>query len=430
NLNIYIIRTNSFGDTIWTSSLGSPLHDVGYCIRETSDGYFVVCGTWADPTYNEINDFAGDVFVALLNPYGDTVWTWKYLGGNNILHGGANYILEDDDGNFVLTGGMRHAGYNKKHAFLLKLRRSDQSVLWEQIFPPEDYVSYTTCVIKTPDNDGFILSGLVYPPNHNGCDVYIVKTDSVGDTIWTNMTGEWGDYEARHMDLTFDGGIIITGNTGFDTTTRIAYIMKIDSMGNYEWHKHFPSGYPNVPTSCFGIKQTTDSGFLLTGYHPNIHTNSQDLSLIKTDQAGDTIWRRLFGNKIGSQYYDKGYALALLSDGYAIVGFTNEGNGGKDMYFVRTNENGIITSTQDSPFQNFINISSQIILYPNPSNDYINIAASNEGKLELINIKGETLYKKDFSGPQRIDISLYSKGLYFMKISRENTVEVMKFIIN
>ncbi len=427
--NVWIIRTNHQGDTIWTCTYGSPNYDVAYCIKETSDSNFVACGVWNDPNDNDPNDFSGDIFVSLIDDSGNILWTWLYANGNNQLHGGANQIIEDYDGNFVLTGGMRSIGYTKKHAFLLKLNRSSQAVMWQKIFPPEDFVSYTTSVLPTPTDSGYIISGLIYPTYHAGCDIYLVKTDANGDTLWTNILCEWGDYEARHMSATLDGGYIITGNTAIPpTTTRLAYLLKVDSMGNYQWHNHFPSGYPNIPSSTWGVIQLADSTFALTGYFPFAQTNSQDLVLIKTDKNGNLIWMEGFG----SEFYDKGYSINQTNEGFILGGYTKDNLGFSDVYFILANFNGIVTQV-DNEELDIIAEHKILRIYPNPTSQLCRIDMNNTYEditVDLYSCHGNQLWSKKYSSAQSITIDLnnFISGLYFILIRIDTELFMLKTI--
>ena len=46
--------------------------------------------------------------------------------------------------------------------------------------------------------------------------------------------------------------------------------------------------------AAFDIFQTNDSGFIITGIVQNLSTFQYNLSLIKTDSNGDTLWTKLF----------------------------------------------------------------------------------------------------------------------------------------
>ncbi|MBS4014269.1 MAG: agmatine deiminase family protein [Bacteroidetes bacterium] len=76
------------------------------------------------------------------------------------------------------------------------------------------------------------------------------------------------------------------------------------------------------------------------------------------------------------------------------------------------------------------------VVYPNPSNDFINVSASNDfagGDIFITNIQGKILYQDKLENEsvdilKSINISQFPDGFYFVKIQNRNLVEVKKFI--
>ena len=75
---------------------------------------------------------------------------------------------------------------------------------------------------------------------------------------------------------------------------------------------------------------------------------------------------------------------------------------------------------------------SHFNLYPNPAKDFIYIQNNddhNSCKIELFNVNGNLLLKKEFIGfNNRIDISAFPDGIYIIKLSNSNESEITKFI--
>ena len=131
--------------------------------------------------------------------------------------------------------------------------------------------NWSHAVQQTTDGGYVIAGGTVADMNINDMDYYLIKTDSVGDTLWTKTYGGSGWDEARAIQQTSDGGYIIVGTT---------FLIKTDSEGNEEWINENINGQ--------SVQQTTDGGYIITGYTSSYGNGGRDVWLIKTDQYGNT----------------------------------------------------------------------------------------------------------------------------------------------
>ncbi|UCH14263.1 MAG: T9SS type A sorting domain-containing protein [Bacteroidales bacterium] len=76
--------------------------------------------------------------------------------------------------------------------------------------------------------------------------------------------------------------------------------------------------------------------------------------------------------------------------------------------------------------------SNTIDIYPNPSDNIINIEIENKNKttIEIYNVSGKIVFSKKLnSKKERIDISGLSEGMYFVKVTQEQDVMVEKLIV-
>jgi hypothetical protein len=79
----------------------------------------------------------------------------------------------------------------------------------------------------------------------------------------------------------------------------------------------------------------------------------------------------------------------------------------------------------------YFELNDKISIFPNPTSKNINIELENETfKVELLNQIGQVVYtSKEASNKTNIDLSNFSKGLYFLKISTENKVYNKKIVL-
>lgn len=113
-----------------------------------------------------------------------------------------------------------------------------------------------------------------------------------------------------------------------------------------------------------------------------------------------------------------GSVFAPFSTGLFTITYSyTDGNGCTNTYSQDVTINNCV-SIEDIGFDDFK-------IYPNPTTGVVNI-----GKrvfVEITNSIGEIIYRQ--SSDEQIDISGYSKGVYFIRISNESTVRTVKLIL-
>jgi hypothetical protein len=147
-------------------------------------------------------------------------------------------------------------------------------------------------------------------------DVYLIKTDSLGNLLWSNTYG--GIYEDRGNSVrqTEDGGYIITGITySFGGVGGDIYLIKTDSLGNQQWSRNFGTDEYDEG-NC--VKQTFDNGYVIVGKSRYYIPPSYDTYVTKVDSAGNQQWIFVFAG-LGHDY---GNWIEQLEDGsFIITGF-------------------------------------------------------------------------------------------------------------
>jgi len=202
--DFYLVRTDAFGDTLWTRTYGAPgsYNDRANSVALTSDGGFVMAGYT-----NGYGAGLWDFYLVKVDAAGDTVWTRTYGGS----YGEEAFCVEEtSDEGFIIAGYTESFGAGNQDFYVVRTDPTGNS-LWERTYGGYDH-DYAKCVKETPDG-GFIIVGSTASFGAGFTDCYIVRTDASGDTLWTRAYGGYDDERAHSVDLTSDGGYIVGGHT-------------------------------------------------------------------------------------------------------------------------------------------------------------------------------------------------------------------------
>ena len=111
---------------------------------------------------------------------------------------------------------------------------------------------------------GYIITGWTESYGWGGWDVYLVKTDYLGDTLWTETFGGYETDGGTSVQQTSDGGYIIAGYTESYDTAGDAYIIKTDASGDEQWSTNY--NYPDVSEEAKSVIQGSDGHYYVAGF--------------------------------------------------------------------------------------------------------------------------------------------------------------------
>jgi len=421
--DVYLVKTDALGDTIWTRTYGGSDWDDGRSIAQTTDGGYIVAGSTF--FFGPGGDY---IHLIKIDSLGDTLWTRTY-GGYTDDYG--LFVAQTSDSGYIVAGNTHSFGAGLFDIYLIKTDASGDTI-WTRTYGGS-YNDFGQFVAQTTDG-GYIIVGYTESFGAGGKDIYLVKTDAAGDTLWTRTYGGSFDDLGQSVAQTTDGGYIVAGCTeSFGAGGNDVYLVKTDATGDTLWTRTYGGGYEEWG---YSVIQVSDGGYIVAGGTYSFGIDYYcDVYLVKTDTAGDTIWTRTYGGSGG----DVGCSVAQTTDGgYIITGYTESfGSGGSDVYLIKTDSLGH-TSIKETSAQKPEDIS--ITVHPNPFNSSVMISVDGRGLInqtptvEIFDINGRMVAEIPATGSEsakplsttasgacrwRPDESLAS-GVYLVRIKGTN----------
>jgi len=412
SIDVYLIKTNMYGDTVWTKTFGGSGYDCGNSVIQTSDSGFVITGNTT--SFGSGN---ADYYLIKTNMNGDLIWTKTYGGQNTDM---GNSVIQTFDGGYIITGFTESFGVGNDDIFVVKTNANGDT-LWTKTYGGSgDDVGRS--IIQTFDSC-YIICGFTNSVGAGDYDVYLIKTNNTGNTIWAKTFGGINLDDANSVKQTSDSGYIFVGCTqSFGAVWPYIYLIKTDAIGDTLWTRRFGGIHGEVG---FSVALTNDGGYIIAGRLDYYGMGLPDLYLVKTNAYGDTSWTKKYGNA----YSDGGLLAVQTTDGgYIACGYTmTSGTNYHDVYLIKTDANGIVGINNEISMPNI-----SISIYPNPTINKITIKIPHQfgqtKTLEIYDRVGQLqLIKTDNFADT--DIGALTSGLYFIVLTNVDNERLTSKII-
>ena len=394
-LPVMLLAGNTFSKTF-----GGSDTDVGYSAVQCSNHDFILVGF--------TKSYGGamrDGYLVRISESGDSIWAKNYDFGQDETFRGSVLL---GDSALLVVGFSRPDGGTPTDLLVAKIR-TNGDVVWHKTYGG-DGTDYGWDIHALPDGN-FVVSGTTDSYGNGGEDVWVLKINQNGDTLWTATFGGTGEDQGRGIAVDDSGKIYISAKS-YSLFAPDMYMIKLNENGEAAWLKTFSSsGWTEGYDACYDGKEVIFAGY---GYWGGVY--SHDMLWIKMDAKGDTIRTGHVGGSdndyafgvnptddgglilVGKSISFGNYWQGLISKvdakgkmewqsafdgdnedifwkvyqtddhGYLAVGHSNStADGNMDVFVVKTDSSGAVTSIEDhgKPVAQDFRLRQN---YPNPFN--------------------------------------------------------------
>jgi len=252
----------------------------------------------------------------------DTVWARTFNGAGDDDRGYS--VCETADGNIVVAGYTTHTG-GSKLGFLLKVNASTGDSLWMQTYGSTSYDNWFRCVSFEASDSGFAVCGSSESYFGGGNkDFWIIRTDSLGDTLWTKSLNPGGSNGVDHLQQiipTSSGHYLTSGYSGSPDFTDAdasndrpdGVLLKLDkSDGDTLWLRHYGDSY-RYWSEVYGCIESLDgSCYYICGGINHFDILCFTAFVAKIDTLGNTVWFTEIPKNRNIHSFKNDYLMSLV----------------------------------------------------------------------------------------------------------------------
>jgi hypothetical protein len=283
------------------------------------------------------------IFITSLSLlYSQTTFFRTY--GLGIYDVGESAVINNDT--TYVIGGITDSGGGSSTDFLLFKVDSVGDLIWRKQYGG-DGPDGAKAVVKALDNGGYFLTGYKNDIDSTGYNIWLLKTDANGDTLWSKTFGGM-DWDFAHSLTTLaDSTYVLAGETySFGNGQRDVYLIRFDANGDTLWTRTFGGSNDDAAKYIFTDR---NNNLVVVGNTKSYGAGNSDVYVIHLDANGDSLWTKT----LGTPDDDFGYSVDMYVDTVLfemdfVVGYTSyyAPDLGQNTYLVRMDSaNGNIQAT-------------------------------------------------------------------------------------
>jgi len=311
------------GDSLWTRTYGGNGDERANCILPTGDGGFLLAGT----TYS-FGSGDGDMWLVKVNSQGDSLWSRTYGGSS---HEWVSAMVPAGDGGFLLAGGTYSFGSGGYDMWLVKVNSEGDSI-WSRTYGGSSF-DWANAIISSGDG-GFLLAGQTMSFGAGSWDGWLVKVNAQGDSLWSGAYGGYSDEWASSL-VSSGGGFLLAGATySFGAGDGDMWLLQVNAQGDSVWSRTQGGDEDDWASSII----PAGDDFLLAGGSSSFGAGGGDMWLLRVNSQGDSLDSHTYGGSYAEWAYS---IMPTGDDGYLLAGWTTSfGAGFEDVWLVKVNGDG------------------------------------------------------------------------------------------
>ncbi len=495
-LDSWIIKIDSVGNKIWETDLGGLSSDEMYGFQPTSDGGYIVSGNTfsgigGDKT--QLNWGQYDYWIIKIDSTGNKEWDKGFGGSCNDYAYSA--IKQSSDHGYILggyscsplSGNKTQPLWANSWDYWIIKTDSNGNKLWDKDFGgmSGEGIEYGNDLLQTSDK-GYLIGGTSISSiggnksesNLGNSQVWLVKTDSVGNFQWDKTILTHGQDYISGMIETSIGCYVLAIQTDADTggyksqmsqgfsdywivklcDTTLSKQFKasdnslcqkfctnfLDQSTNNptSWQWSFPGGTPSsstdqnptnicyntpgtyavtlITTNAFGSDTLTLANYITVYSTPPFPTITQNGNVLTCSPAFAYQWQLNSADILGATQQSYTYTQAGL---YTVLAYDSNGCSNYASVEVTGVEN--------------LTIDFSLSIYPNPSSGKFTVQWLDSRAVESISVTVENAFghpvfssaENYFYGKKEIDLGDVAGGVYFIELKTETKILQQKILI-
>ncbi|MEM9821845.1 MAG: hypothetical protein AAF985_12270, partial [Bacteroidota bacterium] len=295
----YLIKLDTEGNVVWERDYGGTDFDRARTLTETTNGNYVIAGWTRSPISGDVSQGpfgpvdGFDAWLIKTDVDGNMLWDLRFGGiERDEIH---SIAPAPNDGVVMVTNTTSpELGASGADIYTLALD-ADGNLLWEEVYGGTEYEEVFS-IIPTSDG-GYAIGAITNSEGSGASDIYLIKTNDQGTVQWSQTYGGTeGEFGGFVTELS-NGGFVVSGaSQSVGSSFLDVYLIRTDATGSTIWQQHYRGG-DNIDIST-GLQVTDDGHFLIAAQRRQDDMTSilsSDLYILKTDAEGNTTTNSIIG---------------------------------------------------------------------------------------------------------------------------------------